>query len=289
MRALVVGASGLVGGALLGALGLDAVGTYLTRPRAGLIKLDARDRQAFREALRASAADVIYLPAAQPNVEWCELEPVAAREANLGPVRGAMAAAEGRAIVAYSTDYVFDGGAGPYGEDDPPAPLNAYGRIKLEMERSLLEHPGNIVVRTTGVFGKEVGEPKNFVLRLLASLARGEEVRVPSDQVSTPTYAPDLATASLTIAEHGGGGIWHVTGPDLMPRTDLARLAARTFGLDPDLVVGTPTSELGQHAPRPLLSGLLCSRYEARFGSPGRPLHEALRDFRHELRQTSAR
>jgi len=283
MRALVVGASGLVGGAILRALGDEATGTYLTRPRAGLLRLDARDRRAFADLIRSSRAEVVYLPAAQPNVEWCETHPDEARSLNIEPVIAALTVAEGRPIIGFSTDYVFDGAVGPYAEDDVPAPLNAYGRIKLELEETLAAGVRNLVVRTTGVFGLEDPPAKNFVLRLLESLRQGRPVRVPADQISTPTYAPDLAHGAITIAESGAGGIWHVSGPDLMARTELATMAASAFHLPPELVIPVPTSELGQVAPRPLRAGLRCERYEAAFGRPGRPTREALAELRREL------
>lgn len=284
MKALIVGASGLVGAAILRALGPAGVGTYLTRPLPGLTRLDARDRDALRAAVLVAGAEVIYVPAAQPNVEWCEENPAEARSLNLEPVRAVLEVAGGRRIVAFSTDYVFDGASGPYTEADATAPLSVYGRIKLELEELLLASGSNAVVRTTGVFGTEPHPPgKNFVLRLIGSLRRGEPVRVPSDQIANPTYAPDLAAASVTIGERGEGSVWHVAGPDLVARTELATRVAAAFGLDPALVVPVRTSELGQAAPRPLRSGLLCPRYEARFGPAGRPLAEALSDLRADL------
>lgn len=281
-RSLVVGASGLVGRAILRALGPSGTGTYLTRPQPGLVALDARGASAFRRVIAESGAEVIYLPAAQPNVEWCELHPEEARAQNLDPIRRALELAGGRRIVAFSTDYVFDGAAGPYVETDPTAPLSVYGRIKLELEE-MLSADGHVSIRTTGVFGVEDGPPKNFVLRLLASLRRGERVRVPRDQISTPTYASDLARAAIAIAGRGSGGVWHVAGPELVARSELAARAAGAFGLRPELIDAVATSELGQVAARPLRSGLLCPRYEAAFGPAGRPLGEALADLRQEL------
>lgn len=278
MRALVVGASGLVGSALVEGLREDGIGTYRSRPRPGLLRLDATDRAAFARCISESRADVIFLPAAEANVDWCEQHPEEARRLNLEPVDAAIEVADGRRIVAYSSDYVFDGEAGPYREPDPPHPLSVYGAIKLEIESRLLGR-GHTIVRTTTVFGHEEPPAKNFVLRLVASLGRGETARVPADQVSTPTYADDLARASIRIAG-AGSGIWHVAGPDLVDRAELARRAARAFGLPSDGISAVATADLSQAARRPLRGGLLCDRYAAAFGAAGRPLDEALRDLR---------
>src|SRR5256885_3428630 len=129
MRALVVGASGLVGGALLRKLGDGAVGTYHERQRPGLVHLDVRDGSELADLLSRVAPDVIFYPAANANVDWCERNPAAAEETNLRPVHAIRDAAPRTPIVAYSSDYVFDGRAGPYRENDPVAPLSVYGKL----------------------------------------------------------------------------------------------------------------------------------------------------------------
>ena len=287
MRALIVGASGLVGGALLRVLGPTAVGTFRTRPGHGLIRLDASDESAFAEVLRRYRPEVIYLPAAEPNVDWCELHPEEARELNLGPIRSALRVAAGARLVGYSSDYVFDGSAGPYTEESDPRPLSVYGRVKRELEELLLG-AGHTVIRTASVFGLEQVPPKNFVLRLASALRRGETVPVPRDQWSTPTFADDLGSASIRIAT-GLAGIWHLAGVDLMPRHEFAYQIAEVFGLAKDLVRPVPTTDLAQVARRPSRAGLKCDRFVQAFGAPARPTIEALRIFRAQVEAADRR
>jgi len=279
-RALVVGASGQIGGALCRVLP-DTIGTYRTRPAPGLRQLDASDADAFRRMLDKTGAHVVFFPAAQPNVDWCEAHPAEAESGNLGPLRVALAAAIERDafLVAYSSDYVFDGARGPYVETDPVSPISVYGRIKVRLEEETLA-AGAAVVRTTVVFGSERGEPRNFVLRLVQSLARNETVRVPTDQVGTPTYSDDVARASGMIADARATGIWHVAGPDRISRLELARHAARAFGLSEMLIQGVPTSALGQLARRPLESGLVIDKLRERFGITMHSVGAALADLR---------
>lgn len=275
MRALVIGASGLVGGALLRQLGPDSVGTFRERPRPGLRPLDAADDRAVAALVREVQPEAVFFPAGNPNVDWCEREPERAERENLLPVRTVLGLTD-VPLIAYSTDYVFDGASGPYGEADPLRPLSVYGRLKAELERAVLARGGTII-RPTGVFGWEPEPPKNFVLRLVASLRRGERARVPSDQLANPTYAEDLAVASVRIAHSDERGIWHVAGREHLARDAFAREVARSFDLDPELIDGVPTEALGQLAPRPLRGGLRCDRYAARFGDPPvRPVKEAL-------------
>jgi len=279
-RALVVGASGQIGGALCRVLP-DTVGTYRSRPGSGLRQLDASDAEAFRRTLDDTGAAIVFFPAAQPNVDWCESHPAEAEAANLEPLRVALAASAERAafLVAYSSDYVFDGTRGPYRETDPVSPISVYGRIKVRLEEETIA-AGAAVVRTTVVFGFETGEPRNFVLRLLRSFARGESVKVPTDQVGTPTYSDDVARASGAIAEARAAEIWHVAGPDRMSRLELARRTARAFGAREALIEAVPTSALGQLARRPLASGLRIEKLRERFGITMRSVDAALADLR---------
>jgi dTDP-4-dehydrorhamnose reductase len=282
-RALIVGASGQVGGALY-RLVPNAVGTFRTRAQPELRHLEARDPDALRALLDETGARTLFFPAAQPSVDWCESHPSEAERENLDPLGVALAVARecSAFVVTYSSDYVFDGERGPYSEEDPVSPISVYGRIKVRVEELALE-AGAAVVRSTGVFGYETGAPRNFVLRLVAALERGETVRVPSDQVSTPTYSDDLAGASALIAEARIGGIWHVAGPDVITRLELAHRAAAVFGLPPDLIQGALTAELDQIAPRPLRAGLRCEKLYQSFGFSVRSVDAALGDLRGRL------
>lgn len=279
---LVIGASGMVGAGLLRALP-DAVGTYRSRPRSGLLELDARDEGALRSLLGKLRPSVVFFPAAEPNVDWCEEHPDDSYERNVVPaLLGLKAASEvGAHFVFFSSDYVFDGRAGPYMESDPTSPVQVYGRHKLTVEERVLD-AGGTVVRTTTVYGDEPPPPKNFVLRLIASLRAGKRVAVPSDQVSTPTWVDDLALGALAVARRGG--LWHVAGPALLARDELARIVARTFDLDEALIDPVSTSALRQRAARPLRGGLRTEKLAAAMGRSLLGPAEALSRLRDRLK-----
>lgn len=251
----MIGGSGLVGSALLRAIGPQATGTYRSRPVDGLRHLDAHDVASLRDLVDAVEPAVVFFPAAEPNVDWCELHPDEAREANVVPALAALDAARGHgaSFVFFSTDYVFDGQDGPYEESADVHPLGVYGAHKREVEERVLE-AGCTVVRTTTVFGTELPPGKNFVLRLVARLRAGEVATIPSDQLATPTWSDDLARASVAVAHDPG--VWHAAGPDLMSRIQFARLIARTFDCDELLIRPVSTDELRQPARRPLRAGL---------------------------------
>ena len=258
MRVLIVGASGFVGSALQSVFGADAVGTYCNHPVEGLQPLDMRDATAVDRLVREVRPQLIIHPAAQPHVDWCEDHVAESHAVNVVGTRNVAAAARavGARYVFFSTDYIFNGGAGPYREDATPDPPNVYGRHKLEAERLIAATLDDyLIVRVCNVYGVE-RQGKNFVMGLLAKGRRGEPMNVPSDQWGNPTYGDNLAEAVKELAQSVHRGVYHVVGPEHMDRISFARLGCEVFGLDPSFLRPKTTPELGQRAPRPLRGGL---------------------------------
>src|SRR5574342_259317 len=124
-KTLVIGASGLVGGALMRALQgarIDATGTYAKSPRPGLVPLDITDPARVRECVERHRPGAVFLTAALTHVDYCEDHPDEAFAINVEGARAVAQAAAGvgAQLIFYSTEYVFDGRAGPYDEEDRP-------------------------------------------------------------------------------------------------------------------------------------------------------------------------
>lgn len=268
MRALVIGASGQVGAALcarLTTLGHQAIGTHARTPQTGTRRLDFTDVAATQQLIAETAPDWIFCPAGLTAVDYCEARPDEALAANRdAPAAAARVAARvGTPFVFYSTDYVFDGAAGPYGEHDAVHPLSVYGRSKLEGERAVLTaNPRTLVIRTTVVYGPEP-QGKNFVYQLLRRGRARERTLVAVDQRSSPTYNADLAAVSVELVERALCGVVHVAGPEVVDRYAFALKVCQVFGLDPAFLVPATTAELRQSAVRPLAAGLIIDRVRA--------------------------
>jgi dTDP-4-dehydrorhamnose reductase len=292
MRALVIGASGQVGAALvdrLTARGHTAVATHHRVARPGTQALDLTDTIATERLIAETEPDWVLCPAGLTHVDYCEDYPEAAMAVNRdAPAAAAGAAAKRRAgFVFFSTEYVFDGSSGPYAEDDPINPLSIYGLSKLQGERHVqAENPRAVIVRTTVVYGAEP-QGKNFVYQLLRRVRSGEPMHVPRDQVSTPTYNLDLAAATVELIEREVCGITHLAGPAALDRYAFALEVCAAFGVDPTLVKPVDTETLAQRARRPLRAGLATDRARALLQAPLRPPHEALADMRRTLDRSS--
>ena len=285
MRALVIGASGQVGAALLRALrarGHHAVGTWAHREFPGLVPLDFTDAAAVERAIGDTRPDWVICPAALSHVDYCEEHPDEAFATNLhAPLAAAKAAARaGAGFVYYSSDYVFDGIGGPYAEDAPPRPLGVYGQSKWEGEQAVLGALERaLVVRTSVVYGPERQE-KNFVYQLIRACRGGQGFRPAVDQRASPSYNVDVAAATVECCEREERGIWHLAGADTIDRMAFARLVCRVFDLDGSRLTPAFTSELKQKAARPLDGGLSITKARARLRTPLHGAEDGLRAMR---------
>jgi dTDP-4-dehydrorhamnose reductase len=293
MRALVIGASGQVGASLMDALrarGHEARGTYAKHPAPGLDPLDLSDHAAVERAVAAARPDWIFCPAGLSHVDYCEDHADEAMAANRdGPAAAARAAAAlGAGFVYYSSDYVFDGVGGPFGEDATPRPLCVYGRSKHEGEQAVQAACRRaVIIRPSVVYGPERQE-KNFVYQLIRACREGREFRLAVDQRASPSYNPDVALASVELCERGLLGLWHIAGPEVLDRYAFAALICKEFGLDASRLSAVTTASLGQKARRPLDGGLEVGKAQGRLTTRLSQPVDGLRAMREALERDRA-
>ena len=214
MKILVLGGSGQLGAELMAqapALGIEAAAP----PREAL---DVTDPAALAAAIDAAAPDLVINATGDHVVPECDLAPERAFATNAIAVKNMAepCARRGAEFVTFSTDYVFGGDKGtPYEEDDRPNPLQTYGISKLAGEMlARMAHPGAIVIRSCGIYGGESGSRAkggNFVLSVLRASESRETLEVSSEQIVNPTFAADLAAATLAlVAARPEGGVYHL-------------------------------------------------------------------------------
>jgi dTDP-4-dehydrorhamnose reductase len=257
MRVLVLGAEGQVGAALVrqaAAAGHPTLGCNRAQ-------VDVTDGAALRRAIADHGATHVFNAAAYNAVDAAEDEWDRAFRVNgVAPALVALAARDaGAAMLHYSTDHVFDGRQqAAYVETDTPHPLSEYGRSKWLGEQAVLAvHPAAWVLRTAWVFGRGRG---SFVARVLEAARAGRELRFVDDAWSTPTWAEDLAAASLEVAARGlPGGLYHATGGPPCTPCDWARAVLDRAGSGAT-VMPIAARDYGGRAPRPARSVLDPSR-----------------------------
>ena len=261
MRIVVTGASGQLGSYLLEELirsdrhtAIPWSGrTAATSPGTELRPVDLTDPAALDVALADADPDVVLHAAAMSAAEAVRQNPQEGWKVN---VEGTAALADwcrrhDRRLVFTSTDMVFDGTRGWYGEEDAPSPILAYGRTKAAAEPFVRAVPRGLVVRVGLLFGPSRIGRGSFFDRAIASLREGKPQTFFEDEYRTPLDYATAARALIRLAETDVRGIVHLAGRERLSRFQLMRRAARALGLDADLVRANRRDDVNLTEPRP--------------------------------------
>lgn len=278
-RILLLGANGQLGTELRRSL--VPVGELVPATRRGVLpdgtpceRADFDHPETLPALVERIAPAIVVNAAAYTAVDRAEQEPDAADRAN-AQAPAALAAAcvvHDALLVHYSTDYVFDGtGDRPLREDDPTAPLGAYGRSKLEGERAIGQAGcHHLILRTAWVYALH---GQNFLRTMLRVGAERERLRVVADQLGSPTPAWLIADATAAILRQGlvesgvrhlvagGRTSWHGFAEAIFGQAHARGLLERV-----PRVEAIATSEYPTPAPRPAWSVLDSSRLAAEYG-----------------------
>ena len=254
MTWLVLGANGQLGQELINLLktkNIEAIGTDQK-------EIDFAKPNEIAEKLGKLNPSHIVNCGAYTQVDKAEVEPELANLINAQAV-GAIAkfAAEGKIpFVHISTDYVFDGTAtSPYLENDKVNPKSVYGSSKALGEKETIENNSSAyILRTAWVYG-EYGN--NFPKVIAKKLKNNEKLNVVNDQIGSPTWTFDLASAIVEVLEKKPEpGIYHVTNSESCSWFEFAQEIARSINADVNLVKPTDSKSFVRPAVRPKYSVL---------------------------------
>jgi dTDP-4-dehydrorhamnose reductase len=285
MKYAVLGANGQLGRDLCTRLAGEVA--PLTRNQ-----IDLTRPETVRQVLADLRPEVLINCAAYNYVDRAESESGAAFVVNAHGVRELAVVCRDLdcTLVHFSSDYVFGLDANrraPYAESDPPGPVNVYGTSKLAGEYLLRSScPRHFVIRTCGLYGVwgSGGKGGNFVETMLRMARAGKPLRVVADQVCTPTYTVDLASAVVALLATNGYGLYHLTNSNACSWYELACAIFELAQVEADLKPIT-SDDYAAPARRPLYSVLSTAAYESLGLQPLRPWREALAAYLQERQQ----
>ncbi len=228
------------------------------------LSLDVTNEQEVQNTFELIKPNVIIHTAAMTNVDQCETEKELCTLMNVDAVRFLVNACEknGSFLIHLSTDFIFDGLAGPYDENAVPNPLSFYGESKLAAEKVIIDSKIKwAIARTVLVYGIVADMSRtNIILWVKKSLEDGKKINVVTDQFRTPTLAEDLAMGCWQIAENESVGIFNISGKDLLTPYEMAVKTAAYFGLDTSLITQADSSTFSQPAKRPPRTGFIIDK-----------------------------
>ena len=258
---IVTGGSGFVGGHVLAAA-LAAGWRVVNADRVNVVPIDGVDFHPVDIADEAALAAVIEKErpaaiihcAAIGDVDESERQPHFAWRVNVeGTANVARAATQiGARLIFISTSTIFDGETGRYHEDDPPNPINVYGRTKVAAEHAVrVLHPSALIARISMAYGHPRTGGASFLTRVEEKLRAGQPTNQPDDEFRTPIDVLTCADALLELPATDITGILHLGPRERISRYDLAIKIARRVGADPALVQDRRAEWLPGRAPRP--------------------------------------
>jgi dTDP-4-dehydrorhamnose reductase len=287
MKILVTGSNGLLGQRLRATAVDRGLRVHCAdkddSSQENFVQLDLTDEEAVQSVFQKIRPDTVINCAALTDVDLCERDPELATSIN---AEAALHLAESSNIVDahlihVSTDYVFDGKAGSYHEEDEPNPINHYGISKLRGEEYVKSTARSwSIARTSVLYGWGRESRPNFATWVIKELRKRNRLNVVTDQYASPTLNTNLAEMLLELAERGLRGTYHLAGKDRIDRYSMAVQIAEEFYLDKTFLTPADSSSISWYARRPADSSLNVDKAMKELHSRPWGLDEALREMR---------
>lgn len=288
-RFLVTGASGLLGINFAlhaaGQSGHSVVGTVHADRLAGMpldtIPCDLSRPGQTAALLDQAQPDVVLHTAANANVDACERDPQNAQWMNAG-LPGELAAEtakRGIYLIHISTDAVFDGQNGDYGETDAPNPINVYARTKLAGEQAVSSANPAALIARVNFFGWSRSGKRSLAEWFYNNLSAGTSMRGFTDVYFCPLLVTDLAEVLLRAAGLRLSGVYHAVGPQAMSKYSFGCRIAEAFGLDSGLIAPASVRDGGLAAVRSPNLTLKVDKLTAALGGPLPMPEDGIRRF----------
>ncbi|MCX6653672.1 MAG: dTDP-4-dehydrorhamnose reductase [Candidatus Bathyarchaeota archaeon] len=293
-RTLVTGASGLLGSKvaqMASLLGLDVYSSYNDHQvsKNNSLQIDLRNKDQVKRSITSVKPDHVIHCAALSDVDKCENNQELAWSINVEGTRAIIKASEaiGASLVFVSTDYVFQGDAGGYKEEDAANPINYYGCTKLQAESLVKKMKGDwTIVRPSVIYGSVPAAGKiNFALWIINKLQRKEPIKIITDQWVSPTLNTNLSHMILEIIQRRLPGVYHLAGATPISRYNFAIKIATEFNLDERLISPSLSKDMSWVAKRPINSSLNVKKASKTLNAKPLMIKEAMSQLKKEIEE----
>jgi len=267
---LITGANGLLGRALRSTLskynfsviatglGVDSMsgvpGSYE--------EMDITIESNCDKILRKYQPEFIVNTAALTDVDACEKDQKSCLSVNANSVLNFIPFLKRHDshLIHISTDFVFDGSAGPYKETDSCNPINYYGSSKLEAENTITSNNLKYTILRTSLLYAKIHDKFNFATWVKDNLENGMQLNIVDDQYRTATFVYDVVDVVLKVIQKKKRGLYHISSGEVLSIYQIVCNIAICYGLDVSMINRITSKELNQFAKRPSNSGLLIKK-----------------------------
>jgi dTDP-4-dehydrorhamnose reductase len=293
LKVLVTGSAGLIGQQVVKDLSKlnEVFSSYNdSMPEYGEpVRMDLRDHKEISSVFDRKNPDVVIHLGAMTDVDLCESENHSATEINAKSTEtiAKECSKQNSFLIYLSTDYVFDGNSGMYKETDTTNPIGYYGKSKLDGEISVQNSSAEYcIARTSTPFGLH-SKKKSFPIWIIENLKQKNQINVLTDQITSPTYIPNLSKMLIEIAERKITGILHVSGASNMSRYDMACMIADKLNFDQSFLNPATMNEMNWIAKRPKNSSLDVSKAGSILNEKPQTIEESIEMFTNTIKSTN--
>lgn len=287
MKILITGCNGFLGSNIIKSLSkkdYELIGTSREGKKSFnkiyFEKGDLLDIKFVKELIRFYNPDVIINTVALTDVDFCEKFPEEAYKLNVLTAENIAKSIEKEytKLIHISSDQLFNGNKLVYSEEDNPAPLNIYGKTKLESEKSCLNYHKNTIIVRTNFFGWSSENHKpTFAEWIFNSLKNGKEIKMFNDVFFSPIEVSYLIKEIEKLFKSDYRGILNISGNERISKYEIGIKIAEKFGFDRSLIKSVKIDQSNLTAIRPLNMSLSVKKYEELFNSKLLNIEESLK------------
>ena len=225
-------------------------------------QLDITKNDAIKSFFKIHKPDVTINCSAITDLDFCEKNKSHVLDVNtLGAKKLAQACnVHNSHLIHISTDYVFDGQAGPYQENDMPNPISYCGQTKRKSEELVLKENENFCVVRTGMLYGWSQNKQNLATMITSELRNNRQVKLINDLQVSPSYTDNVAEMILKLALMKISGIFNVANSSIVTRYDFGLLLSEVFELNKSLIKPISSKDFHWNVPRPHKGGLLLDK-----------------------------
>jgi dTDP-4-dehydrorhamnose reductase len=271
-RVLVTGGTGMLGSAIIKALGDEyetiSVSRTLANPQAAVsLNADLSEAGSAKAVIEKTRPDAVIHCAALTDVEECQRNPVKARAVNaLATGYLVEAAAPETRFIYISTDAVFDGRRGMYSELDEPSCVNDYAGTKLEGEGFAKGKPGSCLILRINMIGHQPIRGQSLAEWVAHNLEAKRPIRMFTDIIFSPLWTGTLAGYIKRLLPSGETGYLHLGSRGGTSKYEFGCRLAGRLGLDASLIRPASVDGMDFLAKRPKNTTLDASKAEKILG-----------------------
>lgn len=283
MNVLLTGANGLLGRCVARELeqqGIEYTPLGHTNLPEGMRGVDLTNQQEVLDVVGSEEFTHIINCAANRDPESCKSNPTWAYAINGAAVENLAIAANLNYTTLFhiSTDYVFSGDIPPYREEDPPNPINTYGRSKLAGEYAALSAREHLIIRIPALYRTDLSDQANVTTKFAELIRSGKNLELDSECARYYTLADEVAKGIIFLLNNEIKGIIHLSAGELLTKAEFARHIARNINEDEAKIIDSVFYD--ESDSRPLNSHLDTEYYQSLGGPIFTPASEALEELK---------